>query len=131
METPSPHPALSISTSKLLVVASIPLVYLLPCLPFGVLLFATRNALFMVLADWFSRTFKHLTRLVMDPSAFTAYQNGTANATGNGGIGVHTVTAMGRWSVLNKQLPPADHIRAIHVYDFDNTRKYCFAFGLL
>ncbi|KAK4146621.1 uncharacterized protein C8A04DRAFT_9588 [Dichotomopilus funicola] len=57
----------------------------------------------------------------MGSSAFTAYQNGAANATGNSGIGVHTVTAMGRWSVLNKQLPPTDHIRAIHVYDFDNT----------
>ncbi|KAK5995729.1 hypothetical protein PT974_04146 [Cladobotryum mycophilum] len=32
-----------------------------------------------------------------------------------------TVTALGRWSVLNKQLPAADKIKALHVYDFDNT----------
>ena len=34
---------------------------------------------------------------------------------------VHTVTAMGRWSILNKQLPAAHEIKTIHVYDFDNT----------
>ncbi|KAK3690034.1 hypothetical protein B0T22DRAFT_481214 [Podospora appendiculata] len=33
----------------------------------------------------------------------------------------HTVTALGRWSILNKQLPAADKIKHIHVYDFDNT----------
>ncbi|PNY25198.1 Uncharacterized protein TCAP_04854 [Tolypocladium capitatum] len=32
-----------------------------------------------------------------------------------------TVTALGRWSVLNKQLPAVDKIKALHVYDFDNT----------
>lgn len=52
---------------------------------------------------------------------------------------VHTVTALNRWSVADKQLPcrsphpafqvckltvPAvDKIKAIHVYDFDNTRE--------
>lgn len=35
-----------------------------------------------------------------------------------------TPTAMGRWSVLSKQLPPVDQIKALHVYDFDNTRKF-------
>jgi hypothetical protein len=51
-----------------------------------------------------------------------------------------TVTALGRWSVANKQLPgkfsclqsprecdsqylAAEKIKALHVYDFDNTRK--------
>lgn len=33
-----------------------------------------------------------------------------------------TVTALSRWSILTKQLPPVDKIRALHVYDFDNTR---------
>ncbi|KAK0611168.1 hypothetical protein B0T14DRAFT_441223 [Immersiella caudata] len=33
----------------------------------------------------------------------------------------HTPTAMGRWSILNKQHPAVDKIKAIHVYDFDNT----------
>ncbi|EOO02531.1 putative tat pathway signal sequence protein [Phaeoacremonium minimum UCRPA7] len=28
---------------------------------------------------------------------------------------------MSRWSVLSKQLPAADQIKALHVYDFDNT----------
>lgn len=38
-----------------------------------------------------------------------------------------TPTAMGRWSVSSKQLPPADQIKALHVYDFDNTRESAFA----
>lgn len=33
----------------------------------------------------------------------------------------YTPTAMNRWSVLNKTLPPVNTISAIHVYDFDNT----------
>ncbi|KAJ5161082.1 Protein of unknown function DUF2410 [Penicillium capsulatum] len=33
----------------------------------------------------------------------------------------HTVTFLKRWSILNKELPSASQIRAIHVYDFDNT----------
>lgn len=32
-----------------------------------------------------------------------------------------TPTAMGRWSVSSSQLPPVDKIKALHVYDFDNT----------
>ncbi|KAL2134606.1 hypothetical protein VTI74DRAFT_11348 [Chaetomium olivicolor] len=50
---------------------------------------------------------------IMGSTAFAAY-NGQANSR-------HTVTAMGRWSILDKQLPAADKIKAIHVYDFDNT----------
>ncbi len=53
----------------------------------------------------------------MGSTAYAAYNNGAAN-----GGSAHTVTAMGRWSILNKQLPAADAIKAIHVYDFDNTR---------
>lgn len=34
-----------------------------------------------------------------------------------------TPTAMGRWSVSSSQLPPVDLIKALHVYDFDNTRE--------
>ncbi|OTB01975.1 hypothetical protein M426DRAFT_323060 [Hypoxylon sp. CI-4A] len=33
----------------------------------------------------------------------------------------HTITALSRWSILDKKLPPVDQINAIHVYDFDNT----------
>jgi hypothetical protein len=36
---------------------------------------------------------------------------------------VRTVTALKRWSCSDSQLPPVDAIRAVHVYDFDNTRK--------
>jgi hypothetical protein len=54
----------------------------------------------------------------MGSTAYAAYNNGSAGA-GN----AHTVTAMGRWSVLDKQLPAVDKIKAIHVYDFDNTRE--------
>lgn len=32
-----------------------------------------------------------------------------------------TVTALSRWSVLSKQLPPVEKIKHIHIYDFDNT----------
>ncbi|KAJ5668167.1 uncharacterized protein N7477_006737 [Penicillium maclennaniae] len=33
----------------------------------------------------------------------------------------YTTTSLKRWSVLNKELPSVSQIRAIHVYDFDNT----------
>ncbi|KAI1112891.1 hypothetical protein F5Y14DRAFT_240461 [Nemania sp. NC0429] len=42
--------------------------------------------------------------------------NGLAKANGP-----HTVTALGRWSITNTQLPAPDKISTIHVYDFDNT----------
>ncbi|KAI1397943.1 hypothetical protein F4819DRAFT_490021 [Hypoxylon fuscum] len=32
-----------------------------------------------------------------------------------------TLTALSRWSVIDKKLPPVSEIKAIHVYDFDNT----------
>jgi hypothetical protein len=71
----------------------------------------------MVLANWFPRI-SNLAGKVMGSSAYAAFKNGALN-----GASAHTVTAMGRWSVLDKQLPPADGIKAIHVYDFDNTCK--------
>ncbi|KAK6086923.1 tat pathway signal sequence [Seiridium cupressi] len=52
-------------------------------------------------------------------TSFSGAKNGAAQ---NGPVtNTHTVTALGRWSILNKQLPPVDEIKAIHVYDFDNT----------
>ncbi|KAG6261505.1 hypothetical protein E4U48_007711 [Claviceps purpurea] len=33
----------------------------------------------------------------------------------------HTVTTMSRWSLLAKTLPAVHEIKALHVYDFDNT----------
>jgi hypothetical protein len=41
---------------------------------------------------------------------------------------VHTVTALKRWSCRSedKDLPPVDRIRHIHIYDFDNTCKPLF-----
>ncbi|KAI0813883.1 hypothetical protein GGR55DRAFT_676812 [Xylaria sp. FL0064] len=44
--------------------------------------------------------------------------NGSVNALANG---LHTVTALNRWSILSAQLPDPGKINAIHVYDFDNT----------
>lgn len=35
-----------------------------------------------------------------------------------------TPTALKRWSASNVDLPPVERIREIHVYDFDNTRKW-------
>lgn len=52
-------------------------------------------------------------------ATFTGAANGAAQ---NGPVtNTHTVTALGRWSIINKQLPPVESIKAIHVYDFDNT----------
>ncbi|KAI1192547.1 hypothetical protein F5X97DRAFT_337473 [Nemania serpens] len=45
--------------------------------------------------------------------------NGAVNGLANGGP--HTVTALGRWSIADTQLPAPDKINTIHVYDFDNT----------
>lgn len=45
-----------------------------------------------------------------------------ANAYLNGAGPVHTLTALNRWSVADKQLPAIEKIKTIHVYDFDNTR---------
>ena len=56
-------------------------------------------------------------------SAFPA-QNGSTPYGVQTGVqsGPRTLTALGRWSILSKQLPPVDTINTIHVYDFDNTR---------
>ncbi|CAH0037220.1 unnamed protein product [Clonostachys solani] len=48
-------------------------------------------------------------------SAFSALYGTTNNSS------QFTVTALGRWSVLSKQLPAVEKIKALHVYDFDNT----------
>lgn len=34
-----------------------------------------------------------------------------------------TPTGLKRWSCQDKQLPAKDKVRAIHIYDFDNTRE--------
>ncbi|KAF2827284.1 hypothetical protein CC86DRAFT_369455 [Ophiobolus disseminans] len=39
----------------------------------------------------------------------------------NGKATYHTVTALKRWSCDDKDLPPVSDIKAIHVFDFDNT----------
>ncbi|ETS73456.1 hypothetical protein PFICI_14402 [Pestalotiopsis fici W106-1] len=69
----------------------------------------------------FSYRFRSLLSLVVRRTMSTSFgasngalQNGSATNT-------HTITALGRWSILNKQLPPVDAIKTIHVYDFDNT----------
>jgi hypothetical protein len=36
-------------------------------------------------------------------------------------MSAHTVTSLKRWSCQDTQLPPVEQIKAIHVYDFDNT----------
>ncbi|KAI1429002.1 hypothetical protein F5Y12DRAFT_782248 [Xylaria sp. FL1777] len=49
------------------------------------------------------------------------YGNGIPNGSANGANGLHTVTALSRWSILSTHLPAPDKISTIHVYDFDNT----------
>lgn len=60
----------------------------------------------------------NLPRRAMGSTAFAAYaaQSGSSDSQ-------RTVTALSRWSIINKQLPAVDKIKAIHIYDFDNTRK--------
>ncbi|KAK3346288.1 hypothetical protein B0T25DRAFT_583505 [Lasiosphaeria hispida] len=75
-----------------------------------------RGSLCLMFAAAHLKRITNLSRRAMGTTAYSAYaaQNGSAD-------GVHTVTAVGRWSILNKQLPAADKIKAIHIYDFDNT----------
>ncbi|KAI0007868.1 hypothetical protein F4779DRAFT_628846 [Xylariaceae sp. FL0662B] len=44
-----------------------------------------------------------------------------ASKQSNGAANGYTITALSRWSILNKQLPPVHKTGAIHIYDFDNT----------
>ncbi|KAJ2904117.1 hypothetical protein MKZ38_008835 [Zalerion maritima] len=54
----------------------------------------------------------------------STYANGNAPTGPQGSKVVYTPTSLGRWSIASIQLPPVDSIRAIHVYDFDNTRLF-------
>ncbi|KAL3426260.1 tat pathway signal sequence [Phlyctema vagabunda] len=47
-------------------------------------------------------------------SAYAAYSSDASSSP-------HTLTSLNRWSVADKKLPAVDKIKAIHVYDFDNT----------
>ncbi|GME35499.1 putative tat pathway signal sequence [Neofusicoccum parvum] len=47
--------------------------------------------------------------------------NGSANGAVAGKASSHTVTMLKRWSCQDKDLPSAQQIKSIHVYDFDNT----------
>ncbi|KAG5913107.1 hypothetical protein E4U42_001477, partial [Claviceps africana] len=51
-------------------------------------------------------------------SAYSAYRGASGGASRGS---QNTVTALSRWSVLTKTLPAVDKIKALHVYDFDNT----------
>ncbi|KAG8529276.1 uncharacterized protein KY384_005911 [Bacidia gigantensis] len=39
----------------------------------------------------------------------------------DGKVAPHTLTGLKRWSCQGKELPPVSQIKALHVYDFDNT----------
>ncbi|KAI8631846.1 hypothetical protein F5Y19DRAFT_463033 [Xylariaceae sp. FL1651] len=58
------------------------------------------------------------TRQLLHGSMASRYGNGVLAGSANG---LHTVTALSRWSISSAQLPAADRISTIHVYDFDNT----------
>lgn len=47
--------------------------------------------------------------------------NGSAKAAVAGKTSTRTVTMLKRWSCQDKDLPSAQNIKSIHVYDFDNT----------
>ncbi|KAF2129934.1 hypothetical protein P153DRAFT_290289 [Dothidotthia symphoricarpi CBS 119687] len=54
-------------------------------------------------------------------SAFQAVSTRPTVAGPNGKATYHTVTALKRWSCDDKDLPAVSDIKAIHIYDFDNT----------
>ncbi|KAK0370035.1 tat pathway signal sequence [Colletotrichum limetticola] len=49
----------------------------------------------------------------------SAYANGSAKAAYS--TSSATTTALSRWSIATAQLPAVDKIKALHIYDFDNT----------
>lgn len=57
-------------------------------------------------------------------SALSMLATSTGPAVGgpNGKPIYHTVTALKRWSCDDRDLPAVNAVKAIHVYDFDNTR---------
>jgi hypothetical protein len=66
------------------------------------------------------------TRLNGAMSAFSMMATSTKPhvAGPNGKAMYHTVTALKRWSCDDKELPPVGSVKAIHIFDFDNTRTY-------
>ncbi len=47
--------------------------------------------------------------------------NGSVNSTTARKIVAHTLTGLKRWSCHSRDLPPVSQVKALHVYDFDNT----------
>ncbi|KAF3033794.1 hypothetical protein E8E12_000690 [Didymella heteroderae] len=68
-------------------------------------------------------TTKRLSTSPVRRSAFSMLATSTRPAVAgpNGKPTYHTVTALKRWSCDDKDLPAVSEIKAIHVYDFDNT----------
>ncbi|OJJ33887.1 hypothetical protein ASPWEDRAFT_112407 [Aspergillus wentii DTO 134E9] len=68
-----------------------------------------RSAKSVVSENWYSR-----------PDAASAPTNGSLDHD-NMRLPSRTITGLRRWSVINRELPAVSQVRAIHVYDFDNT----------
>ena len=49
------------------------------------------------------------------------FANGPVNSTAARKIVAHTITGLKRWSCHSRDLPPVSQVKALHVYDFDNT----------
>jgi hypothetical protein len=47
--------------------------------------------------------------------------NGFLNHANSNQLISRTITGLKRWSIINRDLPVVSQVRAIHVYDFDNT----------
>lgn len=65
-----------------------------------------------------------VSQAAMPPTYAGAVSQSVQHGNGNGSAQQKmplTPTAMSRWSVSSKQLPPVDQIKSLHVYDFDNT----------
>lgn len=69
-------------------------------------------------------TTKRLSTSPLRRSAFSMLATSTAPAVAgpNGKPTYHTITALKRWSCDDRDLPAVNAIKAVHVYDFDNTR---------
>ncbi|KAB8073674.1 hypothetical protein BDV29DRAFT_191524 [Aspergillus leporis] len=52
---------------------------------------------------------------------YSAMARGQANGSDYQRSPPRTLTGLRRWSIINRELPPVSQVKAIHVYDFDNT----------
>lgn len=108
----------------------------------------TRPAVLLLSSVHVSRSFRRSTEAasIRQMAAGGSMSSGVNGLTHGSSKLHHTVTALNRWSVANRQLPRKKNtlltdvveanqlitavgkIKALHVYDFDNTRRFSIKF---